>query len=151
MKIPALCFTTLALLAQLAGCASTPPAPAASPATLRQQVMDAERGFAQTMAKRDFAAFQNYLSTDTVFFSGSTPLRGKAVVAADWKKFYEGPEAPFSWEPRDVEVLDVGTLALSSGPVRGPDGKIIAVFTSIWRLEDGQWKVIFDKGSKYCD
>lgn len=26
-------------------------------------------------------------------------------------------EAPFSWEPAQVEVLDSGTLALSSGPV----------------------------------
>jgi len=150
MKIPALSFTALMMAAQLAGCAGTPQTNA-SPAALRQQVMDAERGFAQTMAKRDFAAFQNYLATDAVFFSGSTPLRGKAVVAADWKKFYEKPEAPFSWEPRDVEVLDDGTLGLSSGPVRGPDGKIVAVFFSIWRLEDGQWKIIFDKGSKYCE
>ncbi len=156
MTSPSLPFPSLALaaIALLGACATPPavaPSAAVSPAVLRQQVMDAERGFAQTMAKRDFAAFQSYLSTDTVFFSGSTPLRGKAAVAADWKKYYEKPDAPFSWEPREVEVLDAGTLALSSGPVRGPDGKSIAVFTSIWRLEDGAWKIIFDKGSKFCD
>lgn len=131
------------------GCATRPPA--SSPAEQRQQVMAAERGFAQTMAQRDFKAFQSYLADDTVFFAGSRPLRGKAAVAADWQKFYEGPAAPFSWEPRDVEVLDDGTLALSAGPVRNPDRKIIAVFQSIWRLEDGRWKVVFDKGSKYCE
>jgi hypothetical protein len=46
-------------------------------------------------------------------------------------------------------VLDSGTLALSSGPVRSPDGKVFARFNSIWRLEaPGVWRVVFDKGSK---
>lgn len=120
-------------------------------AALRDQVLAAERGFAKTMADRDFAAFQRFLADDAVFFAGSQSVRGKAAVAADWRKYYAGPAAPFSWEPRDVEVLDDGTLALSSGPVRAPDGKVIAVFHSIWRREGDRWKIVFDKGSKYCE
>lgn len=69
-----------------------------------------------------------------------------------WKRFYEKPEAPFSWEPETVQVLDSGTLALSSGPVRDPNGKHFATFSSIWRLEaPGVWHVIFDKGNEVCD
>jgi len=72
-------------------------------------------------------------------------------VADWWKRYYEGPDAPFSWEPEDVEVLDSGTLALSSGPVRDAKGALIATFTSIWRLEDsGKWRIIFDKGNQAC-
>ena len=72
-------------------------------------------------------------------------------VADWWKRYYEGPDAPFSWEPEDVQVLDSGTLAMSSGPVRDPKGALIATFTSIWRLEDtGKWRIIFDKGNRAC-
>ena len=74
--------------------------------------------------------------------------RGKAEVAARWKAFYERPQAPFSWEPDQVEVSSDGLLAHSSGPVRDPSGKLISRFSSTWRLEaPGVWRVVFDKGS----
>lgn len=122
------------------------------PADLRQQVANAERAFARTMADRDLAAFTAMLSEDAVFFSGSKSLRGRRQVSGWWKRFYEKPDAPFSWEPEQIEVLDSGTLALSSGPVRDAEGKLIATFTSIWRLEaPGVWRIIFDKGNDVCD
>jgi ketosteroid isomerase-like protein len=131
----------------LAGCAVTPRE--SNPEVLRKQVADAERAFAKTMADRNFAAFTSFLSEEAIFYAGEKPIRGKQAVAADWKRFYEKPEPPFSWEPESVEVLDSGTLALSSGPVRSPDGKVFARFNSIWRLEaPGVWRVVFDKGSK---
>jgi ketosteroid isomerase-like protein len=72
-------------------------------------------------------------------------------VAAAWAKLYEGPAAPFSWEPEVVQVLDSGTLALSSGPVKGPDGNVVGQFNSIWRrAPDGRWLVVFDKGCDAC-
>jgi hypothetical protein len=68
-------------------------------------------------------------------------------VVASWKGLFEGAQAPFSWEPDIVEVLDPATLALSSGPVRDREGKRIGTFNSIWRRErDGPWRVVFDKG-----
>lgn len=120
--------------------------------TIAEQVRAAEAAFAATMAARDHEAFGTFLDEEAVFFGGQGAIRGKAAVMAAWKKFYEGEKAPFSWEPRIVEVLDSGTLALSSGPVRDPSGKEVAAFNSIWRLNaDGQWKVVFDKGSPVCD
>ena len=119
---------------------------------LRQQVEDIERAFASTMSKRDHDAFTSFLSDETIFFSGETPLRGKQQVADAWKPYFQEPGAPFSWEPQMVVVLDSGTLALSTGPVRDPDGKQVATFNSIWRLDpDGTWQIIFDKGSNTCD
>ena len=119
---------------------------------LRQQVEDTERAFAASMAERDFEAFESFLSDEAVFFSGETALRGREQIAAAWKPYFEGPDAPFSWEPRQVEVLDSGTLALSSGPVWNPAGVKVATFTSIWRLEaGGKWRIIFDKGNRSCD
>ena len=121
-------------------------------AELKQQVSDTERAFAASMARRDHAAFTALLSDEAVFFSGPMPLRGKQQVAASWLRFFEKPEAPFSWEPDEVEVLDSGTLALSSGPVKDAKGKLIARFSSIWRLEAPEkWRIVFDKGSDVCD
>lgn len=128
----------------------TPFAPAASPGpldVLREQVFAAERAFARSMAERDHAAFVRHLSEQALFFNGKQVLRGKAAVAVGWKPLYDLHDAPFSWEPDQVEVLADGTLALSSGPVRDASGQVIARFNSIWRQEaPGVWRVIFDKG-----
>lgn len=125
--------------------------PGPGAASLRDEVFATERAFAKTMADRDHTAFASFLAEETVFFSGEKALRGAAAVAAHWKRYYEGKEAPFSWEPAQVEVLDSGTLALSTGPVRDPDGKVSGTFTSIWRREGpGKWRIVFDKGCPVC-
>jgi ketosteroid isomerase-like protein len=153
----------IAWVSLLAGCATTAPAPgpaASAPtaiattsnAELVRQVAAAERAFAKTMADRDHAAFAAFVSEEAVFFSGPGPVVGRDAVAAAWKRFYERPVAPFSWEPQDVVVLASGTLALTSGPVRDPSGKHIGTFTSTWRLEaPGVWRVVFDRGDDACD
>jgi ketosteroid isomerase-like protein len=117
---------------------------------LQQQVDARERSFAQSMADRDFEAFVEHLSEEAVFF-GSGVSRGISEVAAAWKPLFDGDEAPFSWEPEKVQVLDSGNLALSTGPVRNSSGVIFSYYTSIWRQESpGVWKIIFDKGNKAC-
>jgi ketosteroid isomerase-like protein len=107
-----------------------------------------EIAFAKTMADRDFDAFLSFISPEAIFFKGNEPLRGRDAIGEAWKPFYEGGAAPFSWHPDVTEVLDSGSLALSSGPVRNASGEEVGRFNSIWRKdEDGQWRVVFDKGS----
>ena len=116
--------------------------------TAQQQVFLAEKAFATTMRDRDFAAFGNFIDQEAVFFTGPEPLRGKSKVLAWWARYFNDLNAPFSWEPDQVEVVKSGNLALSTGLVYGPDGARIARFNSIWRqVEPGVWMVIFDKGS----
>jgi len=123
---------------------------AQSNAELREQVRKTEIAFAKTMADRDHAAFRSFLADEAVFF-GANVLRGAKAVADQWKAFYDSPKAPFSWAPDTVEVLDSGTLALSSGPVLNPEGKRVGTFNSVWRLTDGKWKIVFDKGCPPCN
>ena len=140
----------LVVLAALAAC--TTPMTKPSNAELTKQVADTENAFAKTMADRNLAAFTSFLSRETIFFSGPKPLHGPAEVTAFWKRFYEKSEAPFSWRAETVEVLESGTLAISSGPVFDPSGKKFATFTSIWRQEaPGVWRIVFDKGNPECD
>jgi ketosteroid isomerase-like protein len=117
---------------------------------LTREVFAAERAFARSMADRDFEAFASHLSEQAVFFGGPTVLVGKAAVAQGWKSFFDPSAAPFSWEPDQVEVLSDGSLAMSTGPVRDAQGKPIARFNSVWRLEGpGIWRVVFDKGGPW--
>ncbi len=120
---------------------------AASLDDIRNQVIETERAFAKTMADRDFDAFKSFIAPDAVFWGGEAALRGRDVIAADWKPLFDGADAPFSWKPETVMVLDSGDLAFSTGPVSDPDGKVYAYFNSVWRKgENGQWQIIFDKG-----
>lgn len=125
--------------------------PADVESRLVQQVTAAEKGFAQTMADRDLEGFATYVSHEAVFL-GRTVLRGRQAVVDGWGPLFEGEAAPFSWRPETVEVLDSENLALSTGPVFDAEGNQISIFTSIWRQEEpGIWRVIFDRGTKYCE
>lgn len=120
-------------------------------AELKEQVKKTEIAFAKSMADRDPKAFAGYLAEEAIFMSGGRATRGAKQVAERWKGFFDGPQAPFSWEPEFVEVIDSGTLALSSGPVRDPAGKRIGTFNSVWRREKtGQWKIVLDNGCPAC-
>ena len=134
----------------IVGCSTSPPLP--NYAETRLQVIAAETAFAKTMSDRDHEAFSTFIADDAVFFAGDDPLRGKEQIVSFWARYYTAEDAPFSWEPMEVEVLDSGSLAHSSGPVRDPNGKVIGRFNSIWRRDDtGTWRVIFDKGSDVCN
>jgi ketosteroid isomerase-like protein len=149
-RFPILPAAALPFAMLLAACGATASRPSRDEAA--REVEAAERAFAQTMARRDHAAFTRFLADEAIFFGDSGPLRGKAAVAQGWAPFFTGAAAPFSWEPERVEVLESGTLALSTGPVRTPDGKIVGVFNSVWRREaPGTWRVVFDKGGEVCD
>ena len=116
------------------------------------QVRAAETAFAKSMADRNPVAFASLIADEAVFFGGKGVNRGKAAVVADWKRFFDGAAAPFSWALAEVEVLPSGNLGFTSGPVFDPKGTRIGTFNSVWqRQSDGTWKIIFDKGCPPCE
>lgn len=128
--------------------------PAGSPAdqllTWQQEVAAADRAFAATMANRKLDEFASFLADDAVFLSPRS-LHGKAQIVTAWKPYFGRGAAPFSWEAAHVEVLDNGTLALTSGPVRGSSGHIVGVYSSVWRrVGTDRWRVIFNVGTQTC-
>jgi ketosteroid isomerase-like protein len=113
----------------------------------QQQVRARETAFAKSMADRDLAAFTSFISPEAVFVGVGGTTRGPIEIAAAWKRFFDGPAAPFSWRPETVEILASGALALSSGPVLDPQGQRIGTYDSTWRRDpDGVWRVVFDNG-----
>ncbi|MCW8879763.1 MAG: nuclear transport factor 2 family protein [Kangiellaceae bacterium] len=118
---------------------------------IEKEVANVERAFAKTMADRDFRKFQSFLDENAVFVAGKNKMRGKQQVAAKWKRYFEKERAPFAWKPETVVVIGTGGIALSTGPVWNPGGKVHSYYTSTWRKNDkGEWKIILDKGQKYC-
>lgn len=142
--VPSLALLLSFLLAAPAVSLQTPE----EPADLAAEVEARELAFADTMATRDFEGFARFIAPDAIFFQGDRPLRGREAVTAAWRAYFDGEQAPFSWRPDLVEVLESGDLALSSGPVFDPTGRRIGRFNSVWRRDaDGNWRVVFDKGS----
>ena len=124
---------------------------AAGNAEWQEQVRRQEIAFAKTMADRNLSAFTSFLSKEAVFLSAGKATRGPQQITAAWKDFFAGAQAPFSWEPDQVEVLNSGKLAMTSGPVKDPQGKRVGTFHSVWRLEGkGQWKFVLDNGCPRC-
>ena len=111
------------------------------------EVRARETAFAKSMADRDLAAFTSFISPEAVFVGVGGTTRGPQEIAAAWKGFFDGPDAPFSWKPETVEILSSGALGLSSGPVFDPKGQRIGTYNSTWRRDpDGVWRIIFDNG-----
>lgn len=66
-------------------------------AQAKEQVTATERAFAKTMADRNLPMFSKFVSKQAVFFSGQSYLRGRPKITDAWAKYFNGPQAPFSW------------------------------------------------------
>lgn len=118
----------------------------------KEQVRRTETAFAKSMADRDAKAFASFLADEAVFVSKRGTARGAKAVMQQWAAYFTAAQAPFSWDPDRVEVLESGSLAMTSGPVRDSTGKLTGTFNSVWRHEpDGQWKIVLDNGSPACN
>lgn len=107
-------------------------------------VRNTEIAFAKAFADRDKEKFFSFVADDATFLSSVT-LRGKAAIVERWSRFFNGPEAPFSWTPERVSVSADGTLGVSTGPVHATDGTNVGNYLSTWRKQsDGTWKILFD-------
>ena len=108
-------------------------------------VRNSEIAFAKAFADRDQTKFFSFIADDATFLSARGTLKGKAEVVKRWSEFFKSKEAPFSWRPERVVVVNDGKLGLSTGPVFDADGVQVGIFSSIWEKQsNGAWKVKFD-------
>lgn len=138
---------------------AAPAVPAAVPPSLSDEecrVWRAEQAFARSLEQGDRIAFAAAVHPEAVFAGGSGVLRGKEAVVADWAALF-APGAPqLRWTPEQVAIGARPDLALSRGPywIRNPAADaphplLAGEFTSTWsRDADGQWRVLFDGGSR---
>jgi len=126
--------------------AATPLPSASDLAAVAAEVKASEIAFAKAMADRKLDKFTEFVAEDAVF-NGRGAQIGRSAVVEAWKRFFEGPRAPFSWGPDAVAPTADGRYAISTGLVHDPEGKVSGRFTSIWRKDaDGHWRVVADQG-----
>ena len=86
---------------------------------LQREVWDTEVAFARTMAQRDLAAFERFLSPHTVWWSGQqgTALARQGRRGGGVEAFLRRPAgAVYVGARREAAAIGDGTLATSTGP-----------------------------------
>ena len=122
-------------------------------ADVEDDVRCLEISFSLAAEQRDADAFAAFLDADARFV-GSSAMRGVEQIVAAWSVFFADDGPSIKWRPQFVEVLEDGSLALTRGPYHmvstDEDGNRVdnwGTFNSVWRLQDGQWRIVFDAGS----
>ena len=141
-------YLLLSSLLLLGACASEP---AVAPDSGRKELFDAERAFAAASTERGIrASFLEYFAPDGIDFRpdpGSMRARMLARPA---------PADPLAllldWSPQAGAVARSGELGFTTGPYslrnqRDPSkATLYGYFFSVWKRENGAWRVALDAG-----
>jgi hypothetical protein len=130
----------------LAGCAFPPTAPMDAAGALAA----AESAFASQSVREDMrAAFLAHFADDGVLAEGGW-VNAKAHLAGQ-----PAPPMVLDWHPAFTEVAQSGDLGLSTGPwkatskAKADAPASFGQFVSVWRRENGAWKVAVDIGIRH--
>jgi hypothetical protein len=106
-------------------------------------VIAAELAFARlAQDKGQWTAFAETAAEDAVLF---VP---EAVNAKQWLRKQQNPTRAVAWQPHQVWSSCDGTLAVTKGAWRQPDGSV-GYFTTIWqRQRDETYKWVLDQGDR---
>lgn len=156
---------TLATVVLLAGCRTAAP-PAADPgpltpqqaATIREEVMAADRGFAAATAAARLTGWMSYYAPDAARLTmGQTATRGLDSIRAADARLFADPAYELRWEPVDGGAFADGRHAFTTGTsefVHTDDTgtetvTYRGVYVTFWRREpDGRWLVVLDTGAE---
>jgi ketosteroid isomerase-like protein len=129
----------------------TAAATAAPPASPLDEVVAAERAFAQYSREHGVrSAFENFMVDDTVIYRPG-PVAGRPFYA-------KAPEQPIAldWAPERAGIAASGDLAFTTGPytlaAKAEPGKIVGSghFLSVWqRNAQGNFDNVIDVGIKH--
>lgn len=139
----------------LCGCVRSTPSGGPSSEGLREEVLEADRGFDAAVARGDRAAFSALVATDAVFL-GTTTSRGRPAVVESWGPLLDQDgSVSLRWSPETAVVAASGDLAYTLGAYRlerrDADGRVEAAtgdYVTVWRRDpDGRWRAIVDSGT----
>lgn len=104
-------------------------------------VADAERAFAAAAQRTgQWTAFRATAAPDAVMF---VPQK---VLAQTWLKGRADPSESVDWRPAITATACDGSVAVTTGPYRAPNGET-GRFSTVWREQpDGEWKWVLDQG-----
>ena len=113
---------------------------AAQPST----IVAAELAFSRAARERgQWTAFREFAAPEAQIHGDNGPF-----AAAPWLAAQTDPPAAVQWSPRAVVVSCDGSLAVSKGRFRDPDGRV-GNFVTVWeRQADGEYRYVFDVGGE---
>jgi ketosteroid isomerase-like protein len=82
------------------------------------------------------------------------PIQGKSALRESLRASFTSEGHSLTWQPIRAEASRSGDLGFSFGTyelkTRDKDGKPLSVtgkYTSIWKKQDGHWKIVVDMGN----
>ena len=106
------------------------------------KVVATELAFARA-AQEDgqWTAFAEYAADGALLFG-----RNGAIEAKPWLSTQQDPAQAVEWEPHRVWSSCDGSMAVTQGAFRAPDGEV-GTFNTVWqRQADGEYRYVFDFG-----
>jgi len=107
-------------------------------------IVAAELAFSRAARERgQWTAFREFAAPNAQIHGVNGPF-----AALPWLATQTDPPAAVQWSPRVVMVSCDGSLAVSKGRFRDPDGAV-GNFVTVWeRQADGEYKYVFDVGGE---
>jgi ketosteroid isomerase-like protein len=138
----------------LAGSGCQPAAPATSPAQVRQEIMQAERGFAAAVARQGVDAWVAAFDSNGAEITPQGVIRGSAAIRAHMTPQLADTSVLLSWEPDTADVAASADLGYAIGhwkitPRARPDSMLAhGNYVTIWKRQaNGEWKAVVDIGN----
>ncbi|TCD04567.1 nuclear transport factor 2 family protein [Pedobacter frigidisoli] len=109
-----------------------------------KSLVNAEKEFAKSIAKNgDKETYIEYSSANTLVFRPN-PVNAKTFYASQSKG-----ENEVSWTPNLAKVSRSGDIGFTTGPYEvGTAEKKYGQYLSIWKTENGKWKLAIDLGTE---
>ena len=140
----------------LVACAA-PPAeePVVDVAAEAQAIRDASAAWLQAAQARDGATMDGFFAADvTTIFDGEINVGLAEVRSSREEGWASQPDSTITWNTTAVVVAASGDLAVERGNwTEDPDGAGEAPeedgeYLTVWKKSDGQWKMLYDAGTK---
>ncbi|MGZ7077436.1 MAG: YybH family protein [Candidatus Angelobacter sp.] len=133
------------LSSQKQAASSHPP----SPATLQKELCDADLEFAKQTAARRLDGWMDFFAEDASIIHDGKTVTGKQALRAFYQPVFADKDFTLTWSPTHAEAAIDGTLGYTYGDYEARSGPSISrgMYTTIWRRENGRWKVVLDLGS----
>ncbi|PWS30854.1 nuclear transport factor 2 family protein [Pedobacter paludis] len=108
-----------------------------------KSLVNAEKEFAKSIAKNgDKDSYLEYSLNSALVFRPN-PVNAKTFYTSQTKGMNE-----VTWEPNLAKVSRSGDLGFTTGPYAvGGDDKKYGQYLSIWKVENGKWKLAIDLGT----
>src|SRR5579871_5042971 len=121
----------------------------ANVARFEQELKDADLKFARGTTARRLEGWMNPFADDASTLQNGKVITGKAALREYYKKVFADNDFTLTWQPTKAEAAKDGTLGYTYGTYEAKKGASVShgMYTTVWRRDNGQWRVVLDLGS----